>query len=534
MMRLLGLQLRRDRLIMAVWIAGLAFLALVSIAAVVKEYGTHADQQSVLRLALATPSVLAFRGTPSGASTPSILWFEMFTWLAVVVGLMNTFFATRHGRADEESGRRELVGAAPVARSAPLTAALVFGVVADLVVGLLLAGAFATGGLDAAGALTAGATFAVTGVAFLGVGMLAGELAPTGRSANGIGAAVVIAAYVLRAAGDTAGTPHLASLTLDPAWPTWVLPIGWGEQVLAGTENRAQLLLLGLALAAVTIAAAFAIHARRDLGASILPDRPGRATASPALRGPLGLAWRLHRPSLIGWAVGGAVLGLATGSLAQAAGRLASSADPSVVQTLKLLVPGGRSQIIDLFIGVLMLFGALLASAAGVQGALRLRQEEAEGRAELLLAAPVSRPKLMLSAVIVAFVAGIVVMVAAGVFAWLSFVGYGDGDPAVHALGQALVELPAALVFAGIAAAAIAVLPRAAVAIAWALYTLGVVIGMLGQLLKLPRDVIRSSPFSHVPAVPFTDWGPTVILLAVDVVLAGAAIVLIRRRDLTT
>jgi hypothetical protein len=42
----------------------------------------------------------------------------------------------------------------------------------------------------------------------------------------------------------------------------------------------------------------------RDYGAGLLPDKPGRATASAWLRGPVGLAWRLQRASLLGWAAG--------------------------------------------------------------------------------------------------------------------------------------------------------------------------------------------------------------------------------------
>jgi ABC-2 type transport system permease protein len=274
------------------------------------------------------------------------------------------------------------------------------------------------------------------------------------------------------------------------------------------------------------------VHARRDLGASVLPDRPGRATASPALRGTFGLAWRLHRPALIGWAVGGAVLGIATGSLAHAAGDLAASGSPQIVQTLKLIVPGGRDELVSLFLGVLMLLVGLLAAAAGMQGALRLRQEEAEGRAELLLAAPVPRWRLMLDAWVVGALAAVVVMAAAGVLGWLSLIGT-DADTAAHALGQALIELPAALVFPGIAALAVALLPRAAVAVSWALFAIAIVLGLFGQLLKLPERVIQASPFDHIPNVPFHEWGPTAVLLAVDVVLAIAAVVLIRRRDLS-
>jgi ABC-2 type transport system permease protein len=125
-------------------------------------------------------------------------------------------------------------------------------------------------------------------------------------------------------------------------------------------------------------------------------------------------------------------------------------------------------------------------------------------------------------------------MVAAGFFAWLSFLAYGDGDPAARAFGQALVELPAALAFTGVAAAAVALLPRAAIAISWAAYAIGIAIGLFGALLKLPKALIRISPFDHVPAVPFDDWGPTLILVAVDVVLVAGAVLLVRRRDLST
>jgi ABC-2 type transport system permease protein len=531
MIRMLALQLRRDRLTMTVWVLATALIALGSAAAVVQEYGAHDQAQKVLTLALANPSVLAFRGTPHGATTASVLWFSLYSWLAVVVGLMNVLFATRHNRADEEQGRRELVGATPIGRSAPPAASIVLGIAFDVVLGLLMAAAFAAGGAGAPGALAAGATFAVVGIGFLGVGLLAGELAPTSRSANAIGVTVVVASYVLRAGGDALGTPHLADLTLDVAWPSWISPIGWGEQVLAGTADRLVLLLPGIALALVTIVAALVVHARRDLGASVLPDRPGRASASPALRGVLGLDWRMHRGALLGWAVGGAVLGLATGSLARAAGQLQQSGSPQILATLRQIVPGGSDEIESLLVGTLTLLVALLAAAAGMQGALRLRQEEAEGRAELLLAGPVSRIRLLLAAVVVGVVASAVVMAAAGLLAWLSFAGSGDAEKGLHALGQALIELPAVLVFPALSALAVAVLPRAAIAISWALFAIGIVLGLFGQLLKLPDWLIRVSPFDHIPIVPFTDWGPSLWLIAVDVVVAAVAVVLVRRRD---
>ena len=64
------------------------------------------------------------------------------------------------------------------------------------------------------------------------------------------------------------------------------------------------MLALPLALTAAAAAAAYVLAVIRDYGAGLLPDQPGRASASRWLRGPLGLAWRLQWGTLLGWAVG--------------------------------------------------------------------------------------------------------------------------------------------------------------------------------------------------------------------------------------
>ncbi|QZQ57332.1 AAA family ATPase [Curtobacterium sp. TC1] len=77
---------------------------------------------------------------------------------------------------------------------------------------------------------------------------------------------------------------------------------------------------------------------RRDLGAALLPERPGRATGR--LHSSLGLAFRLHRGTVAAWAVGGALTGLLAGVLGTTAID-AVRGDPSVVRLLGTLVPGG-------------------------------------------------------------------------------------------------------------------------------------------------------------------------------------------------
>ena len=54
---------------------------------------------------------------------------------------------------------------------------------------------------------------------------------------------------------------------------------------------------------------------RRDVGSGILADRRGHAEAAPRLLSPFGLAWRLQRGALLGWAVGLVGFGLVFGAI---------------------------------------------------------------------------------------------------------------------------------------------------------------------------------------------------------------------------
>src|SRR6478752_8790572 len=129
MLPILLQQVRRDRIILPIWVLGTAALLAVSAASVVSEYGDAEGRAGILTVALATPALLALRGIPNGDSVGSAVHFQSFAFLAVTIGLMNVFLATRHGRADEETGRRELVLAAPVSRLAPMGATILLGLI---------------------------------------------------------------------------------------------------------------------------------------------------------------------------------------------------------------------------------------------------------------------------------------------------------------------------------------------------------------------------------------------------------------------
>jgi ABC-2 type transport system permease protein len=532
MLRILLQQIRRDRITLPIWILGTVLLLTTAANSVVSEYGDAEGRSAILQVALVTPALLALRGIPNGDTLGSAVHFQSFAFLAVTIGLMNTFLASRHGRADEEKGRRELLAATPISRLAPPVATLILGVIANGIFVVLATLGYQSAGLDAGSALLSSTALGVTGLAFLALGILAGELTATSRAANGVGAVIVLGAYALRAGGDALGTANLDDLTLTPAWPSWLSPIGWGQQTMAFTDDDWTPVGWIAALAVVSVAIALVVHARRELGASLLPERSGRASAGLGLGSPFGLAWRLQFPTLLAWTAGSALLGLALGSLVTAI--LNSGVDNPQIEAILESLGNTQGDLADALIPALMAIVGLLAAAAGLQAVLRMRDEEADGRAETVLTTPRSRHGWLLAFTAVGALSVLVVLVATGLTSAVGFLALGDQDRAWLVFGQALVQAPAALIFVAATALFVGLVPRAAIALGWGVFAIGVGVGMFGGLLGLPDEVVDASPAANVPVLPTDDWVPTIVLGAIVVGLDALAAFAFRRRDLVT
>lgn len=528
MNRLLLLQARRDRLTLTVWVLGVAFLLFVTAQSAHAEYGTSAGRRQVLTLALATPALLALRGIPDGDSLGSAMHFQSYAFLAVAVGLMNTFLATRHGRADEAAGRRELLDATPVGRLAAPVATLLLAVAANTVFGLLAVAGYASAGLPLAGGVLSAAGLALTGLGCFGIGLIAGEIMPTSRGANGLGVTLVLLAYALRAAGDALGAPNAAALTLRPAGISAFSPIGWGQQLLPFTRANLWPLPALTAFAVVTVALGLAVHLRREPGASVVPTRSGSPTGGATLRGPFGLAWRLQWPSLVGWTVGAAALGGLAPSLLAAVSK--QRVDDATIRGLAAMLGHSDGGLSSALLATILVLVGILAAAAGVQAMLRARDEEASGRAEAVLAGAVSRRRWLLSWLGMAVLTVVVVLLAtAGAFAVATIT---QGRPVGDAVAQTLVQAPSALALTALAAVLVGVLPRIAIAGSWIAFGVAVAVGLFGEAMRLPHRLVELTPVGSVPALPTGDWGPTTFVGVAAVALAALAVVGIGRRQI--
>lgn len=270
------LALRRDRVLVPVTAVLLVALAGGSASATVALYPEPAAALAAARAVVASPAVLAMYGPIDATNPDSIAAFKTLTIGAMLVAALAVTLVTRHTRADEEAGRTELLGAGAIGRRAPLTAAVLLATAVVAAVSLAAGLSMASAGLGLRGSLAFSAAWATTGVAFVGVTAVAAQVAGTARGCAGLAYAVLGGAYLVRAVGDT--TPlH---------WLVWVSPVGWAQEVGAFGDDRVGVLLLGVTWSAALVAVAVGLLERRDLGAGLLPTRPGPVVAAASLRTP--------------------------------------------------------------------------------------------------------------------------------------------------------------------------------------------------------------------------------------------------------
>ncbi len=520
------LAFRRDRIMLPAWVYLITVMVATNAYTFRKLYSTAAARAQLVVSGGGNPALRFLYGQLNGSSVGALTAWRIGVWAALFCALMTIFIVIRHTRGDEEAGRLELVGSAVVGRQAALTAGLLTAVTASVAVAALLGVVLSALGLPVSGSVVFALAIGANGLAFTGIAAVAAQLASGARGARGIAFGVLGAAFMLRAIGDSAGPS-------GPSWLTWTSPLGWVELTRPFDGQRWWVLALPCAVLAAGVGAAYALAARRDLGAGLLPDRPGRASASGLLRGPLSLAFRLQRGVLAGWAAGVAFIFAASGAAAKGIGQLLGSSTALQREFTRL---GGQTAITNAYLAALMVLAGLGAAGYATSAVLRLRAEETDGLAEPLLATAVGRIRWGLSHVAVAVFGAAVLLAVAGLAAGL---GYGlragsAGPQAARMIGAAMAQLPASLVIAGVAVALVGLLPGACVAGAWTVLGAVVVIDLFGEALQLSHWLLDISPFTHVPRLPGGPVSAAPLLWLCLAAFAFCAVGLagLRRRDI--
>jgi ABC-2 type transport system permease protein len=514
-LRLLRLYLRRDRIVLPLWVLLLSVpLSTVYVTSIRSVYPDPADRAGFVASIMASPAQRALYGNIYSDSVGSTALWKAGVFHALI-GIAVILTVIRHTRGDEETGRTELLESTVVGRLAGLTAALALAFSASAATGLIGIAGLVSTGVPVAGSVAFGAALTGSGLVFAALAAVAAQLSASARTTRGIAFAAV------RAIGY-AGNGALS----------WLSPLGWALQVRPYAGERWWVLDLPAVTAIALTALAYLLLNRRDVGGGLLAERSGPGRASSLLCGPLGLAWRLQRGPLLAWAVGLSLYALLAGSITKGIGE--GIGDNTEIREIVARL-GGSTAMETAFITISFGFLGMVAAAQGVSATLRLHSEETAGRAEPLLAGSVGRTRWAASHLVFAVLGTTVTLMTAGVVAGTAY-GLAGGDVAGElpgVLAAAAVQLPAVWLMAAIALALFGLAPRFAPA-AWGVLVAVIALYLLGSVSGAPDWVRNISPFAHVPRVPgeALNVAPLLWLTGIAVVLVAAGLAGLRRRDL--
>ncbi|MEP7035366.1 MAG: ABC transporter permease [Actinomycetota bacterium] len=520
---LIRLALRRDRVWWPAWIVLISVQVVATAGAYESLYPTPQSRSGLGATLGQNTSLRALYGRPFDlASAGGFTAWRIGAFAAAVIGLMSLLAVVRHTRAEEEAGRLELLRSGVVGRHAPLAAALLVTIGANLLLASIVIAGLVAENLPVAGALALGLGFAGCGIVFAGVGAITAQISENARPARGMAAAVLGAAYLLRALGDSSDTA---------TWLSWISPVGWVQLTRPFAGERWWVLGLPLVVGLGLIALAAALEARRDFGAGLRPSPLGPSRASAGLSTATALAWRLQRGSWLAWTIGIAIFAAALGSVANGVLDIFKG-NAQLEEMIKRL--GGTQSLIDAFFAAILPLLATVVTIHSLQAMLRLRSEETETRVEQVLGTAVTRTQIMGSHLAHAVASPPILMTVVGLSAGGAYaLSVHDASKMWPVLGGALVLVPAMWVFTGVTMALIGMAPERSV-LAWGVLAGCGFLGQLGPILQLPDKVLRISPFANAPTFPGADLEipPLVVLTLIAIALTGAGINGFRRRDI--
>jgi ABC-2 type transport system permease protein len=505
------------------WIAALAGIGAGVAATFEDRHGTP-EELAALEQMVGIPAFEALVGRYVEPATVEGLTLSRWGLFGILAAVWGMLAAARLFRGAEETGHLEPLRAGAIGPRALLGSALAALFTTHLLFAVAIGLGHTVAGMDAATSWALGGAIALLTASFAAGAALVSQLAGSRRRVAGIMGIALGVALGIRVVAAASGTPE---------WVWWTTPFGWTGYLHEIDQARGRVFLaFGLLLAALVVAAL--ATARRDLHAGLL-GRGEQETVRRAVRpvsGQAALARRLVAGSVRTWgfvvATIAVVFGLLTRDFADAVAEL-----PTTVELVARLGWVG----IDTAEGIIGWTFAIVALVLAVFAAgqvAAIREEEATWRIEHLLVRPLGRVRWLVTRVLTAAAAVVVIALAGGLAAWVGTAVVGSPIRLGDALLAGINVAPAALLALGVGVALIGFLPRVAVSLTYGLVVGAYVLDFVGGLLQLPEWVLNLSPFRHLTAVPAADLNvrAALVMLAIAVAAAVVGVFAFRRRDL--
>ena len=464
------------------------------------------------------------------------LQWRAFGFLVLILGIWAVISSTGSGRGDEERGLVEQWLAAGASRARYITArVMVFTLVAAfaLAATMVLTSVAANSSgepLPVAGMASTGLNLLVTTLVCFGIGLVVAQLVTTRRAAGFGAAGLVIALFLING----------ASRTSDIGPVRWLSPFYLYDRSKPLTSDGALDLgaVSALSVAAIVlIALAVTAFARRDLGGTAITraSRTSRPTTTSSrdllLRVPVLALLRQQWLWIATWIIGLTALSAFLASIIRTViDTLMSSSTPIMRAYFERAGLSGY----DSFVGAIWLSTIMLIlSAYAIVQVQSWSADDAEGRLATILAAPVSRSRVVLERLVALLVAVGLICAAAGIAVyWVATSQSITLDGSKLALATALLVL-IPLAFAAIGQLLAVWRPRIALVL---LSTIAVVSYFLVQftpVFEWPEGVATLSLFSlyGMPMSGEVNWSGIAGLVGVGLAATVGSLIAFQRRD---
>ncbi|MDQ0352244.1 ABC-2 type transport system permease protein [Alkalibacillus filiformis] len=517
-------QMKQDRVRIPVWIISFLIMT-VTTATLFESLYPSAEDRMQLAHSVVNPAITALLGPAYGVDNydvGAILAHQMLLLTAVVVAVMSILIVTRHTREDEEDGRAELISSLPVGRLSNVTSTLLVQLIVyitlSLFIGLVLV-SINIPSITVEGSFLYGAALGVTGFLFAAVTAVMAQLSETARGTMGLSFAVMLTFYLIRAIGD---------VSYDPL--SWFSPLGWMLESRVFVENNWWMILLMFAVAFLIAMIAMYLNAIRDVGAGLLPSKPGKPHASKWLKSPLGFTIRMQRTSIIAWTIGMFVFGATYGSVLVETDTYVAEIEIMAQMLGEDL--GTGFELIEQFIVMLGAIISIVATIPMILSMYRLSKEEKNNRIEQVVATTLSRRKLIGSYLLTALIISVLIMASAAFGMALAGALTLDELAFSTAFNAIIVYLPATWVMIGLAALCVGLGKWKG--LTWLYLGYAFIVIYLGGILEFPSWMKSLSPYELVPGLPVEEmnWSALFGLIMMTILLIVISLQLYANRDL--
>lgn len=522
--QLIHFMFKRERINSTLWIIGLVALTVLVAIAFENMYSTPEELLGMAET-MKNPAMIAMVGPVFGETYTlgAMMSQMMLLFTGIAVATMSIFIVIKHTRADEESGRFELIRSRPVGKLADIKATMSVVFIVNLIMAVLIAIGLAIlniDSMDLTGSIVYGASIGVIGIFFASIAALAAQISSTRSGAYTISFIALAVMYIMRAIGD-AGSNFLA----------YISPLGLFMHGAPYVYNVWWPLIIIFVISILINLVVFILKSKRDLGEGLIAAKKGRSDAKNSLLSPMGLSLKLLRGMLIGWFITMFVFGASYGSIF---GDLESFLEGNEMMQ-QIFLSNTDFTFAEQFLTTLLVMYSMFITVPVLLILNKIRTEEKKGRIEHLYTKPIARRKVFANYILITLVSSIIMMTLFVVGLWAAaYTVMAEPLLLTTALAAGLVYLPAIWVMMGLAAFLIGNAPKRFNLI-WYYAAGAFVVLYIGRMLNFPEWLDKLFPFAYVPQVPVEHFEimPLIILTALANILFMAAMRGYEKRDIT-